>query len=523
MTFNAAEWLIDRHLAEGGGDRIAVDTPSGTTTYAELSELTGKVAAGLRSLGLRRDDRIVFVANDDLPSFSGILGAFRGGFVAIPVSTMFGPQELTTVIADSGAQVVCASAAFAPQVAAAAQNCPELRTIIWDGDPGDVTLPERVSSMPFDDVVSAGAAADEAERAVVPTDEDAWALWLYTSGTTGKPKGAMHRHANIRHVVETYGKQVLQIQPNDRCLSVAKLFFAYGIGNSMFFPLAVGATTVLEPARSTPAGMVERIRAGAPTLFFGVPTFFAGLVASSDIPDDIFAGIRYSASAGEALPKPLQQKVKQRFGLDILDGIGSTECLHIFLSNSPGDIREGTTGKPVPGYDIVLRDSDGNLLGDGEPGTLYVRGESIALGYWRRTDASRQVFQGEWVNTGDTYVRDEDGYYTCLGRSGDMLKAGGMWVSPAEVESRLLAHDAVLECVVVALPDHEGIDKPVACVITQGEVTEDELDAWCRAGLAAFKRPRRVYFVDEIPKTATGKLQRYKVREIVHAIEYGSP
>lgn len=521
QTFNAAQWLVDRQVEAGRGDRIAVDAPRGTTTYAELAELSGKVAAGLRSLGLRRDDRIVLVAADDLPGYSTILGAFRGGFVAVPISTMLGPNELKGIINDSGATVVMASTPFADAVAQAAVECPGLTTILWDGDPGGAQAPEHAAGVTFEELVAKGEAADEAERAVVPTGEDAWALWLYTSGTTGKPKGAMHRHANVRHVCETYGERTLQITEDDRCLSIAKMFFAYGIGNTIFFPLSVGATAILEPERPTPMGVAQRIKDSKPTLFFGVPTFYAGLVASQEVPDDLFEGIRYGASAGEPLPEALQDRVKKRFGLDILDGIGSTECLHIFLSNAPGDIRPGTTGKPVPGYDCEIRDFDGELVADGEPGTLYVRGESIALGYWRRTDATRSVFQGEWLNTGDTY-RKEDGYFVCMGRSNDLLKAGGIWVSPGEVEERLLQHDEVLECAVIGMPDADGLDKPVACVITKGGVTEQDLDAWCREGLAAFKRPRKVYFVDELPKTATGKMQRFKVREMVEALEGGS-
>jgi benzoate-CoA ligase family protein len=325
----------------------------------------------------------------------------------------------------------------------------------------------------------------------------------------------MHRHANIRHVCETYGSQVLGITPDDSTLSVAKMFFAYGIGNSVFFPFSVGASTVLEPRRPSPQVVAERLRQDRPSLFFAVPTFYAALVAS-DLPDDAFASVRLAASAGEPLPAPLQQRFTDRFGVDILDGIGSTEALHIFLSNRPGDIHPGTTGVPVPGYDVALRDTRGADVPAGEPGMLHVRGESIALGYWRRTDASRQVFNGEWLVTGDTYVRSEDGYYTCLGRNSDMMKAGGIWVSPAEVESRLLAHPAVRQAAVVGVPDEDGLDKPVAVVVVEpGDqpLGEQDLVGWCRDGLAHFKAPRRVVFVEDLPKTATGKLQRFKVRD----------
>ncbi|MEN3123799.1 benzoate-CoA ligase family protein [Janibacter terrae] len=516
--FNAAAWLVDRVAVERG-DHPAVETPSQTVTYTELVELTGRVAAGLRSLGLRRDDRVVFVANDDIALFTGILGAIRGGFVAVPVSTMYGPAELAEIIGDSGAVALVASDTFAEPAARAAAACPELRQVIWDGDPGEAAAAAQgVEQLSFDQLLERGAAADAAGREPVPAGPDAWALWLYTSGTTGKPKGAMHRHDNIRIVTQTYGTQVLGITEDDRCLSVAKLFFAYGIGNSMFFPLSVGATAVLNPERPTPTGMAERVVQGRATLFFGVPTFYAGLLAS-DIPDDTFAGVRLGASAGEPLPPGVQERMLARFGLEILDGIGSTECLHIFLSNRPGEIRMGTTGRAVPGYDLEIRDLDGTLVEDGEPGTLFVRGASSALGYWRRAEATRTVFQGEWVNTGDTYVRDADGYYTCMGRATDLLKAGGIWVSPTEVEDRLLAHDAVLECAVVGQEDADGLVKPVAAVVTRSAVSAEDLDAWCREGLAPFKRPRHVYFVDELPKTATGKMQRFKVRALVKELQ----
>lgn len=515
IAFNAGTWLTARLVDEGRGDAPALRAPQ-RLTYAELTEQVGVVAAGLRSLGLRRDDRVVFVTADDVPMFTGILAAFTAGFVAVPVSTMLGAKELGEIIADSGASVLVASTPFREAVEQAAAAAPELRHLVCDG-PEPITAPDGVAALTWAELVDAGRAMPSAAREPAPTTEDSWALWLYTSGTTGTPKGAMHRHANIRHVCETYGRQVLGIRPDDICFSVAKLFFAYGIGNSLFFPLAVGASTVLEPGRPTPALVGERLAAERPTLFYAVPTFYGALV-NSDLPADAFTAVRLGVSAGEPLPAALLHRVGQRFGLEVIDGIGSTEALHIFLSNRPGQVAPGSTGTPVPGYDIQLRDSAGGLVADGEPGSLFVRGESIALGYWRRTDASRAMFQGEWLSTGDTYVRSPEGWYTCLGRSNDMLKAGGIWVSPAEVEARLLEHEAVAEVAVVGLPDENGIDKPVAAVVTRSPVTEDELIRWCRDGLAAFKRPRHVLFVGELPKTATGKMQRYKVRELAASV-----
>jgi benzoate-CoA ligase family protein len=511
-TFNAATYLVARHVEAGSGDRVAVRGKE-TLSYTGLDRLTREVAAGYRQLGLRRDDRVMLVMSDDVPAIGSVLGAFRAGVVAVPVSTMFNGHELGKILADSGAGVVMVTEEFADAVQEALLTAPDVEHVVFCGA-GELAVPEGVRVHSWQEFTALGAAAPEKDHATADTTEDSWALWLYTSGTTGTPKAAMHRHANIRHVCETYGARVLGITPDDVTLSVAKLFFAYGIGNSVFFPLSVGATTVLEPRRPTPAVLRERLRKDRPTLFFGVPTFYAALVAG-DIPDDTFSSVRLAVSAGEPLPAPLQQRFTQRFGVEIIDGIGSTEALHIFLSNRPGDVRPGTTGLPVPGYDVEVRTPDGRVAAAGEPGALHVRGESIALGYWRRTGASRRVFKGEWLSTGDTYVRDQEGYYTCLGRNSDMLKAGGIWVSPAEVESRLLEHPAVRQAAVIGIPDENGLDKPVAVVVVDPVADEKSLVAWCREGLAHFKAPRRVVFADDLPKTATGKLQRFKVRELV--------
>jgi benzoate-CoA ligase family protein len=518
--FNAAAWLVDRHVEQGQGERVAV-RGTRTLTYAELARLTGDVASSLRSLGLRRDDRVVFVMSDDIELLGAILGAFRAGVVAVPVSTMLGVHELAKILADSGARVVCATHEYADAVAAAVDLAPEVEHFVLAGgqDPSLRPVLSAASVRSWEDFIALGQGGDERDRAVAATDEDSWALWLYTSGTTGSPKGAMHRHANIRHICATYGEQVLGIRPQDVCLSVAKLFFAYGLGNTLF-PLSAGATTVLEPRRPTAEVIGERMAKDRPTIFYGVPTFFAHLVAS-DLPNDTFASVRLATSAGEPLPPVLQRRFTERFGVEIIDGIGSTEALHIFLSNRPGDIRPGTTGRAVPGYELQIRDGAGDLVPQGQPGTLHVRGESIALGYWRRTAASRQVFVGEWLNTGDTYLVNEEGYYACMGRSNDLIKAGGIWVTPSEVENRLLEHPLVAEAAVVGILDANELVKPVACVVTQGiqgtqgSVTSDELVDWCRQELAHFKCPQVVVFVSELPKTATGKLQRFKVRELV--------
>jgi benzoate-CoA ligase family protein len=324
----------------------------------------------------------------------------------------------------------------------------------------------------------------------------------------------MHRHADIRFVCESYATQLLGISADDVCLSAAKLFFAYGIGNSLFFPLSVGASTVLEPSRPNPQYYAELVARHGVTLYFGVPSFW-GPTLAAELPRETFATVRNGVSAGEALPARMFQGVKERYGFEILDGIGSTEALHIFLSNRPGEVHPGASGRPVPGYDVRVVDDEGQDVADDTAGHLLVRGESLATGYWCRTALTRRTFLGEWMRTGDTYTRSADGVYTYCGRSDDMLKAGGIWVSPGEVESRLLEHPAVREAAVVGVPDENGLDKPVAVVVVGEGASERDLVAWCREGLAHFKAPRQVVFVTELPKTATGKLQRFKVRDLV--------
>ena len=509
--FNAAGFLVHRHVRDGAGDKTAV-IGSRERTYRELSDDVARVASGLRRFGLRRDDRVLLVMTDGVEMVTSILAAFHAGLVAVPVSTMLNSLELQKIMQDAGVRLVIATPEFLGAVVPAVDASLDVAHLVVVG--GDETPPASIRRHV---TVTRWADLDGPAQAPAATEPDAWALWLYTSGTTGTPKAAMHRHANIRHVYETYGRQTLGIRTDDRCLSVAKMFFAYGIGNSIFFPLGAGATTILEPLRPTPQTMTERLSATSPTLFFGVPTFYASLL-TSDLPGNAFATVRLCVSAGEVLPEVVQHRFKDRFGVDILDGIGSTEALHIFLSNSPDDIRPGTTGKAVPGYQLEVRDVDGRPVGPGTPGELYVSGESIAMGYWRRAEANRSVFQGQWLRTGDTFVVDESGYYHCFGRSNDLLKAGGIWVSPAEVEERLLEHEAVAEAAVVGIPDSSGIDKPAALIVRapgHDDIRADDLIAWCRDGLAAFKRPRSVEFTAELPKTATGKVRRFRVKELL--------
>jgi benzoate-CoA ligase family protein len=511
-SFNAADYLLGRHIREGRGDRTAVVSVRRTLTYAELAAEVQRVAAGFRRIGVRPEERVMLCMVDDVELLTGILGAMYAGAVAVPVSTMVTGLELGKMLTDSRSRVLCVSGEFATQASIAVDLAPEVTDVVLDRAQA-AELPASVKSHSWSEL----STVDAPELPPYRTWADSPALWLYTSGTTGQPKGAMHRHGSVRAVCESYGRDVLGVREEDRFLSVAKLFFAYGLGNSAFLPLAVGATTLLEPAKPAPHLFAARARADKPTLFFGVPTFFASVLAS-DIPDDTFLSVRQAVSAGEPLPATLFERFRDRFGVEILDGIGSTEALHIFLSNRAGQVRPGSTGVPVPGYEVQLRDETGESIdGTGKPGELYVSGPSTATGYWARYETSKQVFQGKWLRTGDSYVRNDDGTYSCLGRFGDMLKAGGIWVSPAEVEERLLQHPSVAEVAVVSAPDADGIDKPVACVVGASDHTIDpeELIAFCRAGLASFKRPRGVVELAELPKTATGKIRRNVIRELV--------
>ena len=516
--FNAAQFLVDRQVEAGQGARSAVRRQGVSTSYTALQALTAGVAAGLRELDVRPGERIVLLCSDRLELLAGILAAIRLGAVAVPISTMLTAADTAKILADCGARVLVVSPEFVGSAAAAAPAAPDLAHVITVGS-AELAVPPSVQLHSWEQVLAAGRWRPGDSPWTAATKPDSPALWLYTSGTTGNPKGAMHRQQNLRAVCETYARNVLRIAPDDVCFSVAKLFFAYGLGNALLFPLSVGATAVLEPRRPSPQIVVERMREDAPSLFFAGPTFFAALLAA-DLPVDAFSSVRLCASAGEALPASLYRRFTERFGVEVLDGLGSTEALHIFLSNQPGAVRPGTSGTVVPGYEIELRDEAGLAVPDGEPGGLFVRGASIAAGYWCRTDTSREVFQGAWLRTGDTYTRSADGYFTCLGRSNDLLKAGGIWVSPAEVEERLLQHPGVAEAAVIGVPDSNELDKPVAFVVAAlgHQVDEAQLVAWCREGLAAFKRPRAVVVVDELPKTGTGKIQRYRLRELATGV-----
>jgi benzoate-CoA ligase family protein len=533
-SFNASVYLLDRQVEAGRGGHLAVTGPAGSLTYAELSQRVAELSSGLQALGVRPEERVLLVTSDRPETVITFLALLRMGAVAVPVSTMYNGTELGELLRDTRARVVVATGEFAAVTQEAMSLAPEATALVLIGEPGQPGQPGQAvqpgqtggSGQPGEPVPAGEAGtrswADvlaEGQRAGPAAPYGTWfdspGFWLYTSGTTGTPKAAMHRHGSIARVCETYAHQVLGITPGDRCYSVAKLFFAYGMGNSLFFPFSVGATAVLDPARATPAGAAARLAEDRPSLFFAGPAFFAALLAA-DVPPQAFASVRLATSAGEALPAEIYRRFTSRYGTDIIDGLGSTEALHIFISNRPGAVRPGTSGTVVPGYEARLEDDHGEPVADGHPGRLLVRGDSIATGYWCRVATSRQVFQGEWLRTGDTYVRSEDGFYTCLGRTNDMIKAGGIWVSPTEVEARIVQHASVAECAVVGHRDADGLEEVVACVVPMPgrAVDGDELIAFCREGLAAFKRPRQVLVLEGLPKTATGKVQRVVVREI---------
>jgi benzoate-CoA ligase family protein len=515
--FNAAEWLVTRH-ATATPDRRAItaidlDGSVRTFSYGELDDAVRRFAAALVASGVRPEERLLLCMGDTPELLTAFLAGLWIGAVPVPVSTMLKPKDIAALAGDSRARLVALSSEFA-ELGSAVSECRSVADVVVLSD---APLPEltgaRVRS--WDAFVAGGGDFLEQVAEPYPTVADSPAFWLYTSGTTGTPKGAMHRHGSLRDTAETYAQDVLAIGPDDVTFSVAKFFFAYGLGNTLTFPFSVGAGTILDRSRPSPGGTLRVLTEHRPTLFFAGPTYYAALLHAG-LPADAFASVRACVSAGEAFPASLFERFTSTFGVEMLDGLGSTEMLHVFISGRPGRTRAGATGEIVAGYEAKILDDDGYPVPDGTPGNLWVKGHSAATGYWSRIDTSRLVFQGEWTRTGDTYVRSADGYFSSLGRTGDIIKAGGIWVSPTEVEERLRAHPEVSQVVVVSVPDEEGLDKPVACVVLTPDavVGTDDLVAWCRDGLAAFKRPRHVLVFDELPQTATGKLQRFRIREL---------
>jgi len=506
-TFNVADYLVARHVREGRGDSIALVTAAGPVSYGALDALVNRAGNALRSLGLAPEQRLVLLLHDGPAFYAAFLGAIRIGVIPIPVNTLLRQGDYQFILNDSRAVVAIVSEALIGEILPIAHLLPSLKHLIVSG-----SALAGLSS--FETLIEGASPTLEAAH----THRDEPAFWLYSSGSTGPPKGAIHLHHDIVHTIEGYARGVLQMTAKDRCLSAAKLFFAYGLGNSLSFPFGVGAQTIVVPGRSSPEAMFEAIDGLQPTIFFGVPTLFAAMlqVESAATRFDL-SSLRFCVSAGEALPPEIFRRWHERFGLEIVDGLGSTEMLHIFISNRPGACRPGTSGVEVPGYSARIVDEDGAAVPAGGIGTLMASGESAAAGYWNQHEKTKATFQGHWLNTGDKYFRDEEGYYHYCGRSDDMLKVGGIWVSPVEVENTVLAHEAVLECAVVGVTDTDGLTKPKAFVVVRTDAaptdqTARDIQAFVKSRIAPYKYPRWIEFVSELPKTATGKLQRFRLR-----------
>src|ERR1700677_2592702 len=506
-SYNAVTWLLDRNVDEGRGDKLAFTDTVSELTYGALQKQSRRLANMLRRLGVHSEQRVAMIMLDTTDFPIVFLGAMRAGVVPIPLNTLLTADQYGYVLADCRARVLFISEALLPVVRDIVGRLPDLAHIVVAGNNahGHKKLSDEI-------------AGESESFATVATHADEPAFWLYSSGSTGMPKGVRHPHSNLAATADTYAKQVLGIREDDVGLSAAKLFFAYGLGNALTFPMSVGATTVLNSERPTPALMFALMNEHNPSIFFGVPTLFSAML-NDETQKRMRGGtrLRICASAGEALPESVGNAWKSRFGVDILDGVGSTELLHIFLSNAPGDIKYGCCGRPVPGSRVRLVNEAGADVADGEVGELLVDAPSAGDGYWNQRDKSRHTFQGHWTRTGDKYIRDADGRYTFCGRGDDMFKVSGIWVSPFEVESALITHPAVLEAAVVPEADPEGLLKPKAFVVLRENAGSDglheALKEHVKARIGPWKYPRWIDVVDALPKTATGKIQRFKLRD----------
>jgi len=514
--YNAASDFVDANVARGRGDTRAFGDGTRSLSYAELQALTCRCANALGALGLRQESRVALVMLDTVDFPIAFWGAIRAGIVAIPLNTLLNAEQYAYMLEDSRAEALIVSAPLARTVAPVIDELPHVRVIvIAGGEPKDKEIFGKRETHLFDDLLA--RARPEAETAITLSDEVAF--WLYSSGSTGVPKGTKHVHSSLMATAKLYGQGVLGIRPDDVAFSAAKLFFAYGLGNAMSFPMSVGARAALFPGRPTPDAVFDVMRREQPTIFYGVPTLYAAMLSRNDLPRGAGSNrLRLCVSAGEALPAHIGEQWRERVGVDILDGIGSTEMLHIFVSNRPNDIRYGSSGKPVPGYEAKILGEDGAEVGTGEMGELVVRGPSAAEGYWNQRQKSRRTFVGEWTFTGDKYMRDADDYYQYCGRTDDMFKVSGSWLSPFEVEAVLVAHEAVLEAAVIGKADGDGLIKPKAFIVLKQGFAADEklLDALkdhVKAKAGPWKYPRWIEVRSELPKTATGKIQRFVLRQ----------
>lgn len=498
--FNAADYFVDRNIREGRADKVAVICEDRKLTYEQIRIGMNQVGNALAASGLRMEDRVALLLLDTEIYPQAFFGAIKMGAVPICLNTLMRPKDYTYYLNDSRARVLMVDASLLELIHSIRKGLRFLeKVVVVNGSAGakDVTFEEFIAGQPW-------------EMTAAPTNPDDTCFWLYSSGSTGQPKGTVHLQHDMVYAAETYGKQVLKVQENDVCFSAAKLFFAYGLGNGLYFPFSVGATAVYMPEWPSPRQVFTTIARYQPTIFYGVPTLFGAMLTESG---DL-GRARICVSAGEALPPDILNRWHERFGVPILDGIGSTEVCHIFISNYPDAIRPGSTGKLVPGYEARIVDDDFNEVPDGQIGTLLIKGDSIAACYWNKHDKTKKTMMGEWINTDDKFYRDEDGYFFYVGRSNDMLKVGGIWVSPIEVETCLMESASVKECAVVGWPDTGKMIKPKAFIvlhdgISGSEKLEKELKDYVKTALAHYKYPRWIEFVDELPKTATGKIKRF--------------
>ena len=506
-VFNVAVPFIDRHILEGRSTKAAIRTAEGDVSYGELAQNVNRCGNLLRSLGTVSGDRVLMVVKDSPEFFYLFWGAIKAGLVPVPINTLLRSGDYQYMVENSG----CAVAVYSPEYAAEVEPALEGAS----HTPGSILKTTGTGSL--QELVA--KQSDLLEPAASSADDDCF--WLYSSGSTGRPKGAVHQHLDMVETCVHYAVDTLGITEDDICFSAAKLFFAYGLGNSMTFPLWVGATSVLSDQRPTPDmtfGVMEQFK---PTLYFGVPTLYAAqlnaMEKSGEEARPDFSSVRSCVSAGEALPADIIRRWQEKTGLTILDGIGSTEALHIFVSNRADDYSPGSSGRLVPSYEAKIVDEAGTPVAAGEIGQLMIKGRSMAKYYWNNPEKTAETMVGGWINTGDTYLQDEHGYYVYCGRSDDMLKVGGIWCSPVEIENCLIEHPKVLEAAIVGRADDDQLIKPEAFIVLTGaadseEALSQELLNHCRNTLARYKFPRWFNYVDELPKTATGKIQRFKLR-----------
>jgi benzoate-CoA ligase len=508
--YNAAHDLIERNLVQGRAGKVAVIDDTGSYTYGQLAERVNRFASCLHGLGLHIEQRVLLCLQDTIDFPVAFLGAIKAGVVPVPVNTLLTSADYGYMLYDSRATLLVVSEALLPQFQPILQQSPFLKHVIVSG--GDAPATPGVKRM--SELLDSGSP----RFSTAPTLRDEPCFWLYSSGSTGSPKGTVHVHSSLMETAAYYAQGVLGLCESDVTLSAAKLFFAYGLGNSLTFPFSVGATVVLMAERATPAAIVTRLSRHRPTLFSGVPTLYASLLASQLLPARGELSLRLCNSAGEALPEDVARRWYEQTGVDIVDGIGSTEMLHIFISNRPDRIRYGTLGLPVPGFEARIVDDQGKAVAAGEIGDLLVRGSTSAKFYWNQHERSRNTFQGHWTRTGDRFLIDAQGDYVYAGRADDMLKVGGIYVSPIEVESALTAHAAVHEAAVVGREDADHLIKPAAYIVlaagyAASPTLQEELKAFVKSRLAPYKYPRWIEFVTDLPKTATGKIQRFRLRQ----------